>query len=79
MQRCVHLNDQTTKDPKWCALEVYIAGDALCHQPMGTGHVTAPQLPGPMRSPCPLMVSPNHNTAKEANLLRQDHHLIWHV
>ena len=36
------------RDPKLCALEAYIAGDTLRHQPMGAGHVTALQLHGPM-------------------------------
>ena len=42
---------KTTKyqrDPGLCALEAYIAGDTLCHQPMGVGHVTVLQLCGPM-------------------------------
>ena len=37
-----------TKDPRLCALEAYIAGDTLCHQPIGAGHVTVLQLHGPM-------------------------------
>ena len=37
-----------TKDPELCALEAYIAGDTLHHQPMGVGHVTVLQLCGPM-------------------------------
>ena len=36
------------KDPGLCALEAYIAGDTLCHQSMGVGHVTVLQLCGPM-------------------------------
>ena len=36
------------RDPGLCALEAYIAGDTLCHQPMGVGHVTVLQLRGPM-------------------------------
>ena len=36
------------RDPKLCALEAYIAGDTLHHQPMGAGHVTVLQLRGPM-------------------------------
>ena len=36
------------KDPELCALEAYIAGDTSRHQPMGVGHVTVPQLCGPM-------------------------------
>ena len=42
---------KTTKyqrEPGLCALEAYIAGDTLCHQPMGVGHVTVLQLRGPM-------------------------------
>ena len=37
-----------TKDPRLCALEAYIAGDTLHHQPMGVGHVMVLQLHGPM-------------------------------
>ena len=37
-----------TKDPGLCALEAYIAGDTLRHQPMGVGHATVLQLHGPM-------------------------------
>ena len=36
------------RDPGLCAPEAYIAGDTLRHQPMGVGHVTMPQLHGPM-------------------------------
>ena len=36
------------KDPELYALEAYIAGDTLRHQPMGAGHVTVPQLCGSM-------------------------------
>ena len=36
------------RDPGLCTLEAYIAGDTLHHQPMGVGHVTVPQLRGPM-------------------------------
>ena len=42
---------KTTKyqrDPGLCALEAYIAGDTSRHQPIGVGHVTVPQLHGPM-------------------------------
>ena len=38
----------TTTDPRSCARVVYIAGDTLCHQPMGAGHMTVLQLSGPM-------------------------------
>ena len=37
-----------TKDPGLCALEAYIAGDTMRHQPMGACHVTVLQLRGPM-------------------------------
>ena len=37
-----------TKDPELCALEAYITGNTLHHQPMGAGHVTVLQLHGPM-------------------------------
>ena len=63
------------KDPKLCALEAYIAGDTLCHQPMGAGHVTVPQL-WAYGSPCPAMVLPNVGPRKEGKLLYPDHHLI---
>ena len=36
------------RDPGLCALESYIAGDTLHHQPMGVGHMTVLQLWGPM-------------------------------
>ena len=36
------------RDPGLYALEAYIAGDTLHHQPMGAGHVTVLQLCGPM-------------------------------
>ena len=42
---------KTTKyqrDPGPCALEAYIAGDTLRHQPIGMGHVTVLQLRGSM-------------------------------
>ena len=38
----------TTTDPRSCARAVYIAGDTLCHQPMGAGHMMVLQLCGPM-------------------------------
>ena len=50
-QGCAHQNDQKPKEPKnpgSCALVVYIAGDTLCHQPMGVGHMTVLQLHEPM-------------------------------
>ena len=37
-----------TKDPGLRALEAYIAGDTLRHQPMGAGHMTVLQSHGPM-------------------------------
>ena len=36
------------KNPGLCALVAYIAGDTSCLQPMGAGHMTVPQLCGPM-------------------------------
>ena len=42
------INNNT--DPRSCARVVYIAGDTLCHQPMGAGHMTVLQLSGPMAS-----------------------------
>ena len=47
-RRCAHQNDQIPKNPRSCALVVYIAGDTLRHQPMGAGHMTVRQLRGPM-------------------------------
>ena len=55
---------QRTKNPGSCALVVYIAGDALHHQPMGAGHMTVLQLCGPMGMLCPAMVSPNASLHK---------------
>ena len=55
--RCAHLHDRVlnkptnyeqTTDPRSCARVVYIAGDTLRHQPMGTGHMTVLQFRGPM-------------------------------
>ena len=55
--RCAHLHDQVLNkptnyqqrtNPGSCTLVVYIAGDTLCHQPMGAGHMTVLQLRGPM-------------------------------
>ena len=40
--------EQSTKNSGSCTLVVYIAGDALRHQPMGAGHMTVLQLRGPM-------------------------------
>ena len=62
--------------PRVCALEAYIAGDTLHHQPMGAGHVTAP-VTWAYGAPCPAMVSPNAGLCKEDKLLYRDHHLIW--
>ena len=41
-------NKLGTKNPGSCTLVVYIAGDTLCHQPMGAGNITVLQLCGPM-------------------------------
>ena len=43
-------NEPTTKNPRSCARVVYIAGDTLCHQPMGASHMTMLQLCGPIGS-----------------------------
>ena len=48
VQRVCSPKRPNTKDPGLCAPEAYIAGDTLRHQPMGAGHVTMPQLHGPM-------------------------------
>ena len=47
-RRCAHQNNRIPKNPRSCVLMVYIAGDTLCHQPMGAGHMTVLQLCGPM-------------------------------
>ena len=47
-QRVCSPKRPNTKDPRLCALEAYITGDTLHHQPMGVGHVTMSQLHGPM-------------------------------
>ena len=44
------MNYQQRTDPRSCVWVVYIAGDTLCHQPMGAGHMTVLQLLGPMGS-----------------------------
>ena len=66
------------RDPRSCARVVYIAGDTLCHQPMGAGHMTVLQLRGPMAFHvlqwCHPMLASWHN---EGKLLYPDHHLIW--
>ena len=51
---CAHLRDQQTinnkrtdhqdQDPEPCALAIYIADDALHHQPMGAGHMNVPVM-----------------------------------
>ena len=48
VQRVCSQRQPNTKDPGLCALEAYIAGDTLRHQPMGAGRVTVLQLCGPM-------------------------------
>ena len=40
VQRVCSPKRPNTKDPGLCALEAYIAGDTLRHQPMGVGHMT---------------------------------------
>ena len=45
---CAHQNNQLPKNPGLCALVAYIACGTLRHQPMGVGHMTVPQLCGPM-------------------------------
>ena len=37
------------KSPQESALAIYIAGDTLCHQPIGNGHMTSPFLVHPMQ------------------------------
>ena len=55
--RCAHLHDrvlnkptnyQQRTNPRSCVRVVYIAGDTLRHQPMGTNHMTMLQLCGLM-------------------------------
>ena len=45
---------------------VYIAGDTLHHQPMGTGHVTLLQFARAYEVPRPVMGPPNHSVLKSA-------------
>ena len=40
VQRVFSPGRPNTKDPGLCALEAYIAGDTLHHQPIGAAHVT---------------------------------------
>ena len=56
---CAHLHDrvlnkptnyQQRTNPRSCARVVFIAGDTLCHQPMGASHMTMLQLRGPIGS-----------------------------
>ena len=44
------LKEPNNRLPKSCARVVYIAGDTLRHQPMGTGHMTVLQFRGPITS-----------------------------
>ena len=78
VQRVCSPRRPNTKDPGLCALEAYIAGDTLHHQPMGVGQVTAP-VTWAYGAPCSAMVSPNAGLCKENKLLYPDHHLIWHM
>ena len=66
-----------TKDPGLCALEAYIAGDTLHHQPMGVGHVTVLQLHGPMGLHVLQWCHPMLACAKRTSYCTRDHHLIW--
>ena len=43
-------NNHNHNNPRYCALVLFIAGDALHHQPMGAGHMSVLQLRGPMES-----------------------------
>ena len=43
-----HKEPKQQTDPRSCARVVYIAGDTLRHQPMGTGHMTVLQFRGPI-------------------------------
>ena len=84
--RCAHLHDrvlnkptnyQQRTDPRSCARVVYIAGDTLRHQPIGAGHMTVPQLRGPMAFHVPQWCHPMLASSKEDKLLYPDDHLIW--
>ena len=46
--RTIPQRTKTTDSPRSCARVVYIAGDTLRHQPMGTGHMTVLQFRGPI-------------------------------
>ena len=43
-----HKEPKQQTDPGSCARVVYIAGDTLRHQPIGTGHMTVLQFHGPI-------------------------------
>ena len=43
-----HKEPKQQTDPGSCARVVYIAGDTLRHQPIGTGHMTVLQFCGPI-------------------------------
>ena len=77
VQRVCSPRRPNTKDPGLCALEAYIAGDTLRHQPMGVGHCDCAPITWAYGAPCPAMVSPNAGLCKEDKLLYPDHHLIW--
>ena len=55
---------KSQQDPKLWVWVVYIAGDTLCHQPMGAGHVTLLQFTWAYGVQRPAMRPPNHSILK---------------
>ena len=70
-------NYQQRTDPGSCVRVVYIAGDTLCHQPMGADHMTVLQLRGPMAFRVLQWCHPMLASLMEDKLLYPDDHLIW--
>ena len=80
-RRCAHQNDRIPKNnsPRSCVLVVYIAGDTLRHQPMGSRSHDCVPVMWAYGIPCPAMVSSNASLRKGNKLLYPDHHLIRHA
>ena len=58
---------------------LFIAGDTLCHQPMGTVHMTVLQLCGLMEFRVLQWCHPMLASKKEDKLLYPDHYLVWYA
>ena len=58
---------------------LFVAGDSLRHQPMGTGHMTVLQLRGLMEFRVLQWCHPMLAHHKEDKLLYPDHYLVWYM